>query len=567
MSAAAPAYEHGPRLDTGGVRFRLWAPSAPSIELEVEGQPRQAMNEIGAGWKDALVPCGPGARYRFWIGDRAVPDPASRLQSGGVHGWSVVCAPPPAADPAWRGRPWPQTVLYEIHPGLAGGYAGIEGQLPALAELGITALELMPIAAFPGARNWGYDGVLPFAPVEAYGTPEQLRGLIAAAHRNDMMVFLDVVYNHFGPDGNYLHLYADAFFRADLATPWGAAIDFRQAAVQSFFADNARYWLTEFGFDGLRFDAVHAIAEDRWLIGLAEQLRAATPGRQIHLVLENEDNDAEHLRAGFDAQWNDDFHHVLHALLTGESAGYYRDFAQQPAERLARALAQGFIYQGEASDNRAGQTRGTPSHDLPPTAFVSFLQNHDQTGNRPLGDRLTKLADPHALEAAIALLLLGPQIPMLFMGEEDASATPFYYFTDHGPELAEAVRQGRSREFAAFIAQHQEIPDANDAETFAASRPQPHQDAAARRRLYHALLTIRRDKIVPHLPGASSIAAEALNDRAVLARWRLGNGTILTIAVNLGDSAVGAELPAGAPLWGQVTGNAVPAKTTLAWLT
>jgi len=270
--------------------------------------------------------------------------------------------------------------------------------------------------------------------------------LVDAAHGLGLMIFLDVVYNHFGPDGNYLGAYAPAFFRNDRHTPWGSAIDFGRREVRRFFTENALYWLMEYRFDGLRLDAVHAIGAPDWLDELAAEVRATVePGRHVHLVLEHDGNAAHHLRNGFDAQWNDDAHHVLHVLLTGEADGYYADYADRPAERLARCLAEGFAYQGEPSAYRKGELRGAPSADLPPTAFVLFLQNHDQIGNRPFGDRLTTHAQAEAIEAAVALQLLCPQIPLIFMGEEGASTTPFLYFTDHHGELARAVREGRRR--------------------------------------------------------------------------------------------------------------------------
>jgi len=557
----------GPRLVEGGTLFRLWAPDGAEIALELEGRSAIALDDAGDGWRQAFAACGVGSRYRFRLGDTVFPDPASRRQSGGVHGWSVVCAPF-SPDDAWSGRPWHETVLYECHPGLMGGFQGIAGRLEELAGLGITAVELMPVAAFPGTRNWGYDGVLPFAPAEAYGTREDLKALVERAHHKGLMIFLDVVYNHFGPDGNYLALYAKQFFRADAPTPWGAAIDFRVPQVQAFFLENARQWLLEYGFDGLRFDAVHAIRDEGWLTAAAAHLRAEAGRRRIHLVLENEDNTASHMRHGFDAQWNDDIHHALHVLLTSERDGYYQDYADRPAERLARALGEGFIYQGDESRNRGGAPRGESSADLPPTAFVAFLQNHDQIGNRPFGDRLLTLAPPEALKAAIALLLLMPQIPMIFMGEEIGSRAPFLFFTDHGADLAKAVREGRRREFAAFAdaAHGREIPDPNDPETFAVSHPQ--QDASeadAWRGFYRSLLNLRHRYIAPNLEGCRTLEARAVSEAAVFACWQLGDGSRLAIATNLGQVPVSIALPSGPPLWGAAVGE-LPAFTTLAWL-
>lgn len=556
----------GPVLAADGVDFRLWAPGWDRVSVEVENKGIVPLKSRDGGWKEARVNCGVGARYRFHIGDQVVPDPASRLQSGGVHGWSVVCAPI-MPDGAWRGRPWEEAVLYECHAGLMGGFKGVAEKLPSLAELGITAIELMPIAAFPGKRNWGYDGVLSFAPAEAYGTTDDLKALIGRAHALGMMIILDVVYNHFGPDGNYLPLYAGSFFRTDKPTPWGAAIDFRAREVRDFFAENARYWLFDYGFDGLRFDAVHAIADEGWLDGLAASLRAEAGGRRIHLVLENEDNEASHLRQGFDAQWNDDVHHALHVLLTQEVNGYYGDYAEEPAAKLARGLAQGFIYQGEASKNRHGAPRGEASSDLPPSAFVDFLQNHDQVGNRAFGDRLTTLAEPAALKAAIALLLLSPHIPMIFMGEEIGSRSPFLFFTDHHGKLAQLVREGRRREFAAFAdaAHGREIPDPNAEQSFVVSGPARDAPAAGLwRDLYRDLLEVRRKYVTPMIKNARSRGARVLGDKAVCVEWQRGQEHLI-IAANLGREAVPSPLPSGGSIWGRGDGGLLPPFTTAAW--
>ncbi|WP_421996847.1 malto-oligosyltrehalose trehalohydrolase [Reyranella sp.] len=533
-------------------RFRLWAPAQSRVVLDIEGREPIAMAGDGAGWFEAEAACGAGARYRFRLEDGlAVPDPAARAQDIDVHDPSLVVDPASYTwrNPHWRGRPWPQTVLYELHPGAMGGFAGIEARLPELADLGVTAVELMPIADFPGKRNWGYDGVLPFAPDRAYGTPDALKSLIDTAHGLGLMVFLDVVYNHFGPDGNYLSAYAPAFFRDDVPTPWGTAIDFRRPEVRRFFTENALYWLMEYRFDGLRLDAVHAIATPDWLDEMAATVRGTVePGREVHLVLEHDANIADHLRGDFDAQWNDDAHHVLHVLLTGESDGYYSDYADRPAERLARCLAEGFVYQGEASAYRKGEHRGTPSADLPPTTFVLFLQNHDQIGNRPFGDRLAASVDPQALEAAVALQLLCPQIPLIFMGEEGASRTPFLYFTDHHGALADAVREGRRREFAGFTGFRAgegtaAIPDPNAAATFEDSRPVAADEG--RRTLYRRLLALRAERIVPGLAGARSLGASACGPAAVAAGWRLGDGAVLTLLTNLGTAPCSVPPPEG----------------------
>ncbi|CAM3484414.1 malto-oligosyltrehalose trehalohydrolase [Bordetella flabilis] len=534
-------------LPSGLTRFRIWAPNAEhGVMLEIPGREPLAMTDVGEGYYEIQTPCPPGTPYRYRVSaELSVPDPASRLQAGDVHDDSVVTAPESYVwrNTEWQGRPWHEAVFYEIHPGIAGGFAGIEQRLPELAELGITAVELMPIADFPGARNWGYDGVLPYAPDCAYGTPDELKRLIDTAHGLGMMVFLDVVYNHFGPDGNYLSAYASDFFRDDVHTPWGVAIDFRRRPVRQFFSENALYWLSEYRFDGLRLDAVHAIRDTGWLEEMAGFVRAHLPAeRQVHLVLENDDNQVHPLEHGYQAQWNDDGHHVLHQLLTGESEGYYSDYAVHPAQQLTRCLTDGFIYQGEPSGHRGGTRRGEPSAHLPPTSFVLFLQNHDQTGNRAMGERLTALLrnDTRPLRAAVALLLLAPQIPLIFMGEERGAITPFLYFTSHtNAELAQAVRDGRRREFEKFRAfanpaTRDRIPDPNEPETFARSNPYQAEPDEEWMEYYRNLLQLRHRLIVPRLEGARSLGAHVLGLRAVVAQWLLSDSAILSIHVNLG---------------------------------
>ncbi|KKI17329.1 malto-oligosyltrehalose trehalohydrolase [Sphingomonas sp. Ag1] len=540
-------------LPDGTTRFRLWAPGTPQVVLDCDDT-HLPMTPQDDGWHIADHSAPPGTRYRFHIGDTPVPDPASRRQHGGVHGWSIV--PDHSHDwrvPEWRGRPWHEVVIMELHAGTLGGFSGVTQRLPVMAALGVTAIQLMPINAFAGDRGWGYDGVLPYAVHEAYGSPAELRALIDAAHELGLSVFLDVVYNHFGPDGNYLGLYADRFFHRDVATPWGGAVAVDEAPVARFFIDNALMWLRDYRFDGLRFDAVHAIDNPAFLDAMAAEIRASLPDRHVHLVLENEHNDAARLHAdGYDAQWNDDFHNVMHVLLTGETSAYYADFADRPAQRLARALIEGFIYQGEPSPNQDGRPRGTPSAHLAPTRFVSFLQNHDQVGNRALGERLTRLTDPSKLRAATALMLLAPQIPLLFMGEEEGSDSPFLFFTDFHDELADTVREGRRREFAKFAAfadpeARERIPDPNAPDTFAQSHPQPGSDALAWRTFYRDLLALRHEHIVPHLPGAVALGAQVLGDAAVIARWRLGNGRQLTLAIDLADAPAPLPQDAGSP--------------------
>ncbi len=429
------------------VRFRLWAPAAKAVEVcfkDDRNSKRLPLLQKDDGWFELITDqAAPGTLYHFRVdGTRDVPDPASRFQPRDVHGPSEVIDPEAFdwQDGSWRGRPWNEAVIYELHVGAftpAGTFAGVGEQLDHLVDLGITAVELMPVADFPGKRNWGYDGVLPFAPDSAYGRPEDLKYLVQSAHERGLMVLLDVVYNHFGPEGNYLKAYAPQFFTDRHCTPWGGGINFDGAesrAVRDFFIDNALYWLTEYHFDGLRLDAVHTIIDDsapHILVELADTVRAALgPDRHVHLILENERNQARRLQRTercqpetYTAQWDDDIHHTLHVLTTGERDGYYSDYAERPLDQLGRCLVSGFAYQGEPSPSRNGELRGEPTNGVPPGAFISFLQNHDQIGNRAFGERITKLADPSAIRAGLAVLLLAPLPPMLFMGEEFGADT------------------------------------------------------------------------------------------------------------------------------------------------
>jgi malto-oligosyltrehalose trehalohydrolase len=447
-----------------------------------------------------------------------------------------------------------------------GTFAAALSRLDHLVELGVTGIELMPLSDFPGKRNWGYDGVLHFAPDAAYGPPDDLKRLVEAAHARGLMVFLDVVYNHFGPEGNYLHAYAKPFFTERHHTPWGAAINFdgeQARVVRDFFVHNALYWLEEFHFDGLRFDAVHAIADDSSpdiLEELAARVRAG-PGRDrhIHLVLENDDNEARYLdgsgRTGrYNAQWNDDFHHAAHVLLTGETDGYYADYTPDPARHFGRALAEGYAYQGEPSPYRDGARRGEQSARLPPGAFVSFLQNHDQVGNRALGERLVALAAEQPLRAAVCAWLLAPHPPMLFMGEEFGAGTPFLFFCDFGPDLATAVTEGRRKEFARFARfsspeAQAAIPDPNAGETFLRSKLDWSMLAvgAHARWLVHYrdLLALRRRAIAPLLAGAPGGQGRytTCGEAALVAEWTLGRQSRLEIRLNLSEREARAPGP------------------------
>ena len=529
-------------LADGNTRFRIWAPSAANLDLMIGGVAKPMQGEAG-GWHSVTCLAPAGTEYQYRLPDGLlVPDPASRQQATDVHDPSIVVDPTSYAwqQPDWRGRPWHESVIYEAHAGIMGGFSGLRARLPGLKALGITVLELMPIADFPGTRNWGYDGVLPYAPDSAYGTPDELKALIDAAHGLGLSVMLDLVYNHFGPDGAYIHMYAKPFFDEHNHSTWGAAIDYARPEVRDYFLQNALFWLQEYRFDGFRFDAVQAISEESFLPEMIARLRAATIGRHVHLVMEHDNNPARLLRGPgphFDAQWTDDWHHAMHVLLTGETEGYYEDFEDATA-LMARVLAEGFAYQGEHS-RHAGKPRGESAAGLPTSAFVTFLQNHDQTGNRALGNRKATLTSADKLEAATALLLLSPTIPMLFMGEEDGSTSPFLYFTDHHGALADLVREGRRKEFRHFRAfsdpsVRDHIPDPNDVGTFERSVPN-RPDPAMRDRIRH-LLDLRRDHVTPGIMGACSLGADVIGDRAIRAAWRLGTGKTLTITIDLGDA-------------------------------
>jgi maltooligosyltrehalose trehalohydrolase len=563
----------------GGIGFSLWAPGLDRVALELGPEPGtpHAMNKDDAsGFHSVTVPAAKaGDLYRFRLpSDLRVPDPASRFNPHDVHGPSQVIDPNAYSwrNPSWTGRPWEETVLYELHVGAftpEGTFAAAKERLPELVALGITVVELMPVADFPGLRNWGYDGVLPFAPDASYGTPDELKALIDAAHGFGLSMMLDVVYNHFGPEGNYLRAYCPEFFNPAHPTPWGAAINFDgpgSETVRSFFVHNALYWVEEFRFDGLRLDSIHAIRDDsaRPIVREIQDALQDGPGltRHVFLALENDGNHASLLSVGHASasltttttQWNDDLHHAAHVLIAGENDGYYEDYAAAPLESFGRALAEGFVYQGQASPFRNSQPRGEPATHLPSSAFISFLQNHDQVGNRAFGERLHTLADPALLRAARACLLLSPHIPMFFMGEEFLATTPFQFFCDFGPELADAVARGRREEFKRFAAFSDEdararIPDPCAASTFMASKLQWAERTEPTRAACLAeireLLRIRRVHVTPHLPSQKG-AGQFQSDRSLLrVEWRLGNARLHLLANFGNDAASVVSVPRG----------------------
>jgi maltooligosyltrehalose trehalohydrolase len=556
--------------EDGSVRFRLWAPKAQAVGLCLENAHQEyfTLGKQNGGWFELITSAArPGSAYWFQIdGDIKVPDPASRFQPKDVHGPSEVIDPQAFNwnDDRWLGRPWEEAVIYELHVGTftsEGTFQAIEQRLDYLRELGVTAVELMPVADFPGLRNWGYDGALPYAPDSSYGRPEDLKHLVQAAHASGLMIFLDVVYNHFGPDGNYLYLYSPQFFTKWRHTPWGDAINFdgpESRVVRDFFIHNALYWLEEYHFDGLRLDAVHAIVDRSKpdiLSELAHTVRQRFGHeRRIHLMLENVNNasgyldrDDEGMVLFYDAQWNDDIHHAMHVLITGESEGYYFDYARAPVRHLCRSLAEGFAYQGEYSEYHGGQ-RGEPSQELPPAAFISFLQNHDQVGNRAFGERIAQLAPTLVLKAAMEILLLAPAPPLLFMGEEFGAVSPFLFFCDFQGDLASDVRTGRRNEFARFAKfsspeMREQIPDPNSESTYERSKldwqssmDEPHRTWL---RFYRELLSIRQRKIVPHLAGRAKPQVATCSDetRCVSVDWTFSDGSVLALRANLCDAA------------------------------
>ncbi|MET3896873.1 maltooligosyltrehalose trehalohydrolase [Devosia sp. UYZn731] len=552
-------------------RFKLWAPLCKSVRLKLKGRHKVLdLLPQGDGWHRLEVPdAGAGTRYKYVLPDGTeIADPASRYQPDNVEDFSEVIDSTAFvwADTHWAGRPWEEAVIYELHVGAftpAGTFAAAAQRLDHLAALGITAIQLMPLAEFYGDYNWGYDGVLWFAPSSAYGRPEDLKAFVDAAHQRRMMVFVDVVYNHFGATGNSLPSIAPIFTKAH-KSPWGEAINFDgkgAAVVRELAIESALYWVTEFNLDGLRFDAVHTITDDSTthiLEILAARILAARPQRYTHLIVENSENQERWLKRNsglqpvhYTAQWNDDMHHLLHSAATGENTGYYSDFdnLRSRCDKLGRSLAEGFAYQGEFK-KREGMARGEPSNGLPATAFVTYIQDHDQIGNRIMGDRITELASPDAVKALISVYLLGPQIPMLFMGEEWAAKQPFPFFSDVPASLRQITREGRQEELKQ-TPEHENPKKADVSKTadptspntfasakldWAALRQPEHRDWL---NYYRTLIDLRHMEIAPRLVRMEGFSShhQVLGDNSVLVDWRLGDGSILRLYLNLCSEA------------------------------
>lgn len=546
-------------LGNGAVRFRVWASGQPTITLRLAGKDLD-MRPCDEGWFELTVEnVAPGTEYQYVLADgMTIPDPASRAQKADVNGPSLVIDPTQYRwqHPQWQGRPWEETVVYELHIGTftpEGTFRSAIRKLPYLAELGITQIEVMPLSQFGGNRGWGYDGVLLYAPHSAYGTPDDFRAFVDTAHGLGLSVVLDIVLNHFGPEGNYLSLLSPDFFDSSRSTPWGAGIAYDVDAARRYIAEAPLYWLTEFRLDGLRFDAIDQIedkSEKHILIDIARRIRQQITDRPIHLTTEDSRNiidlhprDEDGSASLFTAEWNDDLHNAVHVLATGETQAYYQDFADAPEKWVARALAEGFAYQGEVSPH-SGEPRGVDSRGQPPAAFVDFIQNHDQVGNRALGERLISLAGPERSQLLLAALLLSPHIPLIFMGEEYGETRPFLFFTDFHGELARAVREGRAKEFAGHSGYDGvDVPDPNAERTFTLSKLNwqalQSTEGKAWLALTRELLALRQQYIVPLLAQTSGQNGRVVDTAPgfLAVRWTFPDGT-LSMALNLGEHAM-----------------------------
>jgi maltooligosyltrehalose trehalohydrolase len=553
----ARRYPIGAEVQSEGVHFRVWAPRRTRVAVVI-GDAEHPLERDGDGYFAALVPAArAGTRYAFRLDDEGTryPDPASRWQPDGPHGASMVVDPRAYRwrDAQWNGVSHDDAVISEIHIGTftpEGTWAAAATHLEHLRDAGINVLEVMPVAEFPGRFGWGYDGVDLFAPTRLYGTPDDFRAFVDAAHRLELAVILDVVYNHLGPDGNYLRQYSPCYFTDRYENDWGDAINFDggcSAPVREFFAANAAYWIDEFHLDGLRIDATQSIIDrsrEHVLTLVAQRAREAAGGRAILLLAENEPQDMRFVTPrseggiGLDAMWNDDFHHSARVALTGRIDGYYTDYRGTPHELLSMAK-HGFLYQGQWYSWQK-QSRGTPSIGWPPRTFVWYLQNHDQIANSASGDRLDQLSDPATFRAATALLLLGPAVPMLFQGEEFGATAPFLYFADHEPELAQRVSEGR-REFLSQFETlatrevQEQLPPPHDPETFHRCK----LDWSERTRnapildLHRDLLRIRREQ-APFPAHDGFIDGAVLGDRAFVLRSLRHPAGDRLLLINLG---------------------------------
>jgi maltooligosyltrehalose trehalohydrolase len=544
----------------GGVHFRVWAPGHQRLEVVLEGGPTVALEAESDGyWSGRLAEARPGQRYRYRVdGEGPFPDPASRFQPDGPHGPSEVVDPAAFAwtDHGWEGLRLAGQVMYELHLGTftpQGSWAGARARLPHLRELGVSAVEIMPVAAFPGAFNWGYDGVNLFAPYAGYGQPDDFRRFVDEAHRLGLGVMLDVVYNHLGPDGNYLRAFSPHYF-SEKPTEWGEGLNFdgpQSAGVRELFAENAAYWISEFHVDGLRLDAIqgiHDASDDHIVADLTRRARAAAGGRSIVVVAENEEQQARFARPqaaggmGLDGLWNDDFHHSAVVAMTGHNEAYYSDYLGSAQELLA-AVKNGFLYQGQWSHWQK-KPRGTPARGLPPRAFINYLENHDQVANSTTGERLWRRTTAGRARAMTTLLLLGPGTPLLFQGQEWNSTPPFHFLADHSGELGAAVRKGRAKFLAQFpscatLEAIDRMPDPGSPGTVAACRLDwtetgraAHQESLA---LHRDLIALRRSDPVIALQGehGGHIDGVVLSAECFAVRFQAPDGDDRLLIVNL----------------------------------
>jgi maltooligosyltrehalose trehalohydrolase len=564
------------RLADGRWEFLLWAPNARTVSLHLlHSGELLTMAPVSRGYfRRTVENLEPGTRYFFQLdGAHELPDPASRFQPEGVHGPSEVVDLHHFhwTDQNWQGTTLERSIFYEIHVGTytaEGTFDALIPHIPELVELGITTIELMPVAQFPGSRNWGYDGVYPFAPQNSYGEPESLQRFVNTAHQHGLSVALDVVYNHLGPEGNYLNAYGP-YFTDRYRTPWGQALNFDGAGsdeVRRFFIENALYWLEDYHFDALRLDAVHGIFDFSARHFLAEIKSAVGDlskrlGRMLHCIAESDLNDSRLLlnreQGGYDldAQWSDDFHHSVHRLLTGEDRGYYADF--EGIGPLAATLRDGWYYKGQYSHYRQ-RHHGNSPRGIAASQVVVCNQNHDQVGNRAAGERLSSLVNFEALKLAAGITLLSPFVPLLFMGEEYGETAPFQYFTSHGdPELVEAVRRGRREEFAAFGWEAEKaVPDPQDESTFLRSKPdhsrkseEPHRTLL---RLYQNLIRTRREY---DLGDSAPRSVREIGDSALLVLRQAERSQQLMI-FNFGKSPMPLNLPDISGTWRMVMNSA-----------
>lgn len=575
----------GPQILPEGVRFRLWAPKLDHVGVRIAELDRSLdMKPMPDGWFELTVAdAAAGMHYQFVLPDGlTIADPVSRYLPGDVDGASQIIDPLAFAwtDEGWQGRPWHESIFYEVHIGAftrEGTFRAAIEKLDHVASLGANTIEIMPIGDFKGRWNWGYDGASLFAPDASYGTPEDFKAFVNAAHDKGISVVLDVVYNHFGPKGNYLHLLGP-LYQDEIETPWGPAVNFDAASgatVRELVIDNALYWLKEFNLDGLRFDAVHEIYDDgplHVLEELTERVRATFEDRHVHLISENSLNHVDWLTRNernepwrFDAQWSDDLHHALHALITEENCWYYADFEGR-TDLAGRALAEGVSWQGEYMEHEQ-RNKGEPSAFLPATAFVSFMQNHDQMGNRPHGDRVSGMVSAEALRLWSAIVLLSPEIPLLFMGEEWAATTPYLFFSDVGEDLADTIRKSRVEELKRFPnVSVENLPDPMSQASFVRSKldwsePESGQHASMLEH-YRELIAVRSSQIIPRLAGMAGYSAEyeVLDDKVIAVRWTLGDGSHLHLAANLRDApAEFAGLAERRIIWlqGDIQGTAI----------